>query len=209
MAAQSTIFMWWNIVLEQSVVFGLISPLRSMRRLWAREVSWFPSQVKWNWTEHPLWHKFSVVSGWQSGLRRCVQVAVSSGAVGSNPLEEWVRISILTGLLRIANQSKITIIMTFPLQWSGKWGSTDQARCSARGDLTKDDQCFSRCSQLCPALAGNRTRASRMAGEISTTDPQMLALRSTLSHKISLTQIYTCRTQSPCSRQEMLERHSS
>ena len=64
-------------------------------------------------------------------------------------------------------------------------------------------------SQLCPALAGNRTWASRVAGENSTTEQPMLTLLVTLAHKIGLKQIYICRTNSPCSRQEMLERHSS
>ena len=38
--------------------------------------------------ENPLWHSFFVVSGWPSGLRRCVQVAVSPGGVGSNPTSD-------------------------------------------------------------------------------------------------------------------------
>ena len=36
-----------------------------------------------------IWRVSNKMSGWPSGLRRCVQVAVSSGGVGSNPTSDW------------------------------------------------------------------------------------------------------------------------
>ena len=119
-------------IYSQSQTHSTWCYLRSMWCLWARRGSLLPSPIERNWSNDPLWYEVWNSLGWQSGVKNCVQVALSSGGVGSNLISD-----------RTFEDTQRKIKQ--PSWWlsyfkgSAKLGLHAAASCSVRGELINNN----------------------------------------------------------------------